>query len=106
MAGQLLSVASSKADCRATGTRSRCIAGTVSCAVCSRIRCNFSIGKCVSRRFKDMSNKAADKRPVVVDVDQFDSVLKRLIEHKPTPKKSIKASRQTKRGKILSKEAR
>jgi hypothetical protein len=60
----------------------------------------------VSRRFKGMGNKTPNKRPVVVDADQFDSVLKRLIEHKPVPKKSIKASRQTKRGKILSKEAR
>jgi len=50
-----------------------------------------------------MSDKTRQKPPLVVDADQFDSVLKRLIEHKPVPKKNIKASRQTKRGKILSK---
>jgi hypothetical protein len=53
-------------------------------------------------RFK-MADKTRQKQPLVVDADQFDSVLKRLIEHKPVPKKSIKASRKTKRGKILSK---
>lgn len=51
----------------------------------------------------EMSDKTRQKPPLVVDADQFDSVLKRLIEHKPVPKKSIKASRKTKRGKILSK---
>jgi hypothetical protein len=50
-----------------------------------------------------MSDKTRQKQSLVVDADQFDSVLKRLIEHKPAPKKSIKASRKTKRGKILSK---
>jgi len=48
-----------------------------------------------------MSDKTRQKQPLVVDADQFDSVLKRLIEHKPVPKKSVKASRKTKRGKIL-----
>jgi hypothetical protein len=50
-----------------------------------------------------MAAKPDEKPPLVVDADRFDSVLKRLIEHKPAPKKSIKASRRTKRGKILSK---
>jgi hypothetical protein len=50
-----------------------------------------------------MSDKTRQKPPLVVDADQFDSVLKRLIEHKPVPKKSIKTSRKQKRGKILSK---
>jgi hypothetical protein len=45
----------------------------------------------------------AEQKPIKVDGDRFDAVLKRLIEHKPVPKKSIKTSRQTKRGKILSK---
>lgn len=51
----------------------------------------------------DMADKSQDKPPLVVDADAFDSVLKRLIEHKPVPKKSIATSRKTKRGKILSK---
>jgi hypothetical protein len=50
-----------------------------------------------------MAAKPDEKPPLTVDADRFDSVLKRLIEHKPVPKKSIKASRRTKRGKILSK---
>jgi hypothetical protein len=50
-----------------------------------------------------MATKPDEKPPLVVDADKFDSVLKHLIEHKPVPKKSIKASRKTKRGKILSK---
>jgi hypothetical protein len=50
-----------------------------------------------------MSNKNSDKPPLVVDADKFDSVLKRFIEHKPVPKKSLKTSRKAKRGKILSK---
>jgi hypothetical protein len=46
---------------------------------------------------------APDKKPkpLVVDADQFDAILKRMIEHKPVPKKNIKSSRKTKRGKIL-----
>ena len=43
----------------------------------------------------------AEQKPIKVDEDRFDAVLKRLIEHKPVPKKSVKASRRTKRGKIL-----
>jgi hypothetical protein len=50
-----------------------------------------------------MADKNRDKPPLVVDADKFDSVLKRLIEHKPVPKKSLRTSRKTKRGKILSK---
>jgi hypothetical protein len=40
---------------------------------------------------------------VFVDADAFDSVLKRLIEHKPVPKKSLATNRKTKRGKVLNK---
>jgi hypothetical protein len=36
-----------------------------------------------------------------VDADRFDSILKRLIEHKPVPKKKIKASRKKKLTKII-----
>ena len=50
-----------------------------------------------------VADKTRQKPSLVVDADQFDSILKRLIEHKPVPKKSVKAGRKTKRGKILSK---
>jgi hypothetical protein len=48
---------------------------------------------------------APDKKPkpLVVDADKFDAILSRMIEHKPVPKNSLKTSRKTKRGKILSK---
>lgn len=48
-----------------------------------------------------MPEKNPEKPPLTVDADAFDSVLKRMIEHKPVPKKTVKASRKTKRGKIL-----
>jgi hypothetical protein len=48
-----------------------------------------------------MAAKPNEKPPLVVDADRFDSVLKRFIEHKPVPKKSVKASRKTKRGKVI-----
>ena len=40
-------------------------------------------------------------KPKTVDAGKFDAILKRMIQHKPVPKKAIKASRKKKRGKVL-----
>jgi hypothetical protein len=43
----------------------------------------------------------AEKVPNQVNADKFDGILKRLIEHKPVPKKKVKASRKKKLGSVL-----
>jgi hypothetical protein len=42
-----------------------------------------------------------EKIPDQVNADKFDGILKRLIEHKPVPKKKVKASRKKKLGSVL-----
>jgi hypothetical protein len=39
-----------------------------------------------------------------VDADKFDAILKRLIEHRPVPKKRIAASRKKKLSKVIESE--
>jgi hypothetical protein len=44
---------------------------------------------------------ADGKIPEKVNADKFDTILKRLIEHKPVPKQKVKASRKKKLGAVL-----
>jgi hypothetical protein len=43
----------------------------------------------------------AETKAFKVDEDKFNSILKRLIQHKPVPKEKIKASRKKKVAKVL-----
>jgi hypothetical protein len=42
-----------------------------------------------------------EKQKLEVPQDKFNAILKRLIDHEPTPKKKIKTSQKKKMGKIL-----
>jgi hypothetical protein len=45
----------------------------------------------------------ANEKNLKVDADKFDTVLKRLIEHKPVPKKQLRAGRKSKLSRIIPK---
>lgn len=44
---------------------------------------------------------SGEKQKLEVSEDKFNAILKRLIDHEPTPKKKIKTSQKKKLGKIL-----
>jgi hypothetical protein len=44
---------------------------------------------------------ADGKIPEKVNADRFDAILKRLVEHKPVPKKKLKTSRKKKLRSVL-----
>jgi hypothetical protein len=43
----------------------------------------------------------AETKPLKIDEDKFNAVLKKMIEHKPAPKRTIRASRKNKFGKVV-----
>ena len=45
----------------------------------------------------------SEKTKIEVPEDKFNAILKRLIRHKPIPKKDVKASKDKKLGAILRK---
>jgi hypothetical protein len=45
---------------------------------------------------------ADEKIPEKVDADKFDGILRQMIEHKPVPKKNVKASRKKKLAKVIT----
>ena len=47
--------------------------------------------------------KMADQKiPEKVNADKFDAILRRMVEHRPVPKKKVKASRKRKLSKVIS----
>lgn len=44
---------------------------------------------------------SGEKQKLEVPEDKFNAILKRLIEHKPIPKKKLNTTKKTKAGKII-----